>query len=70
MGEINCGPVWSPGLGGNFSSKEQASFNFMAAVTACNDLGAPKNKVCHVSIVSPSNCPEVMGPVAMILVEC
>ena len=31
----------------NFSSKEQASFNFMAAVTICSDFGAPKNKVCH-----------------------
>ena len=27
--------------------KEQASFNFMAAVTICSDFGAPKNKVCH-----------------------
>ena len=30
-----------------FSSKEQASFNFMAAVTTCSDFGAPQNKVCH-----------------------
>ena len=30
-----------------FSSKEQVSFNFMAAVTNCSDFGAPKNKVCH-----------------------
>ena len=29
----------------SFSSKEQASFNFMAAVTICSDLGAPQNKV-------------------------
>ena len=29
------------------SSKEQASFNFMAALTICNDFGAQKNKVCH-----------------------
>ena len=27
--------------------KEQASFNFMAAVTICSDFGAPKNKFCH-----------------------
>ena len=27
--------------------KEQASFNFIAAVTINSDLGAPKNKVCH-----------------------
>ena len=31
----------------NFSSKEQASFNFMAAVTICSDLGAQEKKVCH-----------------------
>ena len=30
-----------------FSSKEQVSFNFMAAVTICGDFGAPKSKVCH-----------------------
>ena len=29
------------------SSKEQVSFNFMAAVTICSDFGAPQNKVCH-----------------------
>ena len=26
-----------------FSSKEQASFNFMAAVTICSDFGVQKN---------------------------
>ena len=31
----------------SFSSKEQASFNFMVAVTICSDFGAQKNKVCH-----------------------
>ena len=31
----------------SFSSKEQASFNFMAAVTNCSDFGAQENKVCH-----------------------
>ena len=30
-----------------FSSKEQASFNFMAAVIICRDSGDPKNKVSH-----------------------
>ena len=30
-----------------FSSKEQASFNFMAAVTISSDFGVPKNKVSH-----------------------
>ena len=28
-------------IGHSFSSKEQASFNFMAAVTICSDFGAP-----------------------------
>ena len=32
-------------VGHNFSSKEQASFNLMAAFTICSDFGAPKNKV-------------------------
>ena len=31
----------------SFSSKEQASFNFMAAVTICSDFGAHENKVCQ-----------------------
>ena len=58
--------------------KEQASFNFMAAIIICNDFGAQGNKVCHyfhcfpisvtISIVSLSICHEVMGPDAMILV--
>ena len=30
-----------------FSSKEQASFNFMAAVTICSDFGGPPNTVYH-----------------------
>ena len=30
----------------DFSSKEQVSFNFMAAVTICSDFGAQENKVC------------------------
>ena len=40
----------------------------MAAVTICSDFGAPKNKVYHGSIVSPSVCHEVMGPDGLILV--
>ena len=47
-------------IGHNFSSKEQASFNFMAAVTIYSDFGAPKKKV-SVSIVSSSICHEVTG---------
>ena len=34
-------------VGHSFSSKEQASFNFMAAVTVCSDFGAQENKICH-----------------------
>ena len=37
---------WSE-VGHSFSSKEQPSFNFMTAVTICNDFGAPQNKACH-----------------------
>ena len=31
----------------SFSSKEQMSFNFMAAVTVCSDFGTQGNKICH-----------------------
>ena len=31
----------------SFPSKEQVSFNFMAAVTMCSDFGVPQNKVWH-----------------------
>ena len=51
-----------------FSSKEQASFNFMAAVTICSDFGAPQNKVWHCFHCFPIYFHEVMGPDAMILV--
>ena len=47
------------------SSKEQASFNFMAAVTICSDFGAQENKICHCFIAFPSICHEMMGLVAM-----
>ena len=30
-----------------FYHKEQATFNFMAAVTICSGLGDQENKVCH-----------------------
>ena len=32
--------VYIKKVGLNFSSKEQTSFNFMAAVTICSDFGA------------------------------
>ena len=42
----------------NFSSKEQASFNFMAAVTICSDFGArPPNKVSHCFYCFPTYSP-------------
>ena len=31
----------------SLSPQEQASFNFMAAVTNCNDFGAQEYKLCH-----------------------
>ena len=34
-------------VGHSFSSKDQASFNLMAAVPICSDFGTPQNKVCH-----------------------
>ena len=40
----------------------------MAEVTINSDFGAQENKVCTVSIVSPSTCHDVMGLDAMILV--
>ena len=52
----------------SFSSKEQRSFNFMAAITICSDFGGKKKKSVAVSIVSLSVCHEVMGLDAMILV--
>ena len=52
----------------SFSSKKQASFNFMAADTICSDFGAQENKSVTVFIVSPYICPEVMGLDAMTLV--
>ena len=55
-------------VGPNFSSKEQMSFNFMAAVMNRSDFGAPKIKSVTVSIASPPLCHEVMGLEAMILV--
>ena len=51
-----------------FSSKEQASFNFMAAVTICSDLGAQENKVCHCFHCFSIYLPSSDGLDAMILV--
>ena len=52
----------------SFSSKEQAFFNFMAAVTIAVILEPHEIKSLTISIVSPSIYHEVMGPDAMISV--
>ena len=55
----------------NFSSKEQVSFNFVAAIPSAVILEPKKIKSVTVSIVCPSICHEVMRPDAMIFVfEC
>ena len=51
-----------------FYSKEQASFNLIAAVTVHSDFGTQENKVCHCFHCFPSICNEVMGLDATILV--
>ena len=52
----------------NFPSKEQASFNFMAAITIHSDFGAQNNTVCHCFHCFPIYLHEVMELDAMILV--
>ena len=70
---------WTEELGGlqsvgsqeldSFPSKEQASFNFMAAVTAvCSDFEPKKIKSVTAPTFSPSICHEVMRLDAMVLV--
>ena len=49
-------------------SKEQVSFNLVAAVTLCTDFGAQENKVWHCFHFFPIYLPLVMGLDAMILV--
>ena len=51
-----------------FLPKEQASFNFMAAVTDCSDFGAQENKICNCFHSSSSICNEVIGLDATIFV--
>ena len=41
-------------VGDRFSFKEQAAFNFMAAVTICSDFGGPKNFGCMTSWMQDS----------------
>ena len=40
---------------------DQASFNFMAAVTICSDFGAQENKVCHYAHFSSIYLPRSDG---------
>ena len=52
MGPQRVGHDWATELnltevGHSFSSKEQASFNFMAAVTISSDFRVQENKICH-----------------------
>ena len=44
-------------MGHSFSSKEQASLNFMVAVIICCDFGAQENKVCRCSHCFPIYLP-------------
>ena len=60
--------ILEPPHGHNFSSKEEASFYFMDAVTICSGFGAPRITSLPASPVCPSICHEVMGPDAMTLV--
>ena len=54
----------------SFSSKEQVSFNFVAAVIVHSDFGVWENKICHCFHLYPMKYifHEVMKPDAMILV--
>ena len=42
-------------VGHSFSSKEQESFNFMAAITTCSDFGAHENSNFQKSLLSIYN---------------
>ena len=44
-------------VGHSFSSKEQTSFNLMAAINICSDFGAQENKICHCFQCFPINLP-------------
>ena len=49
-----------------FSSKEQASFNFLDAVTIYSDFGNQENKICFCFHCSPSICHEVMDAIILV----
>ena len=46
--------AWLTEVCHSFSSKEQASFNFIAVTTVCSDFGAQENKICNFPLFSPS----------------
>ena len=50
-----------------FSSKEQASFNFVATITICSDFTAQEDKMRYFHFF-PIYLHEMMGPDAMILI--
>ena len=43
VGKVMSAFSYAVEVGHSFSSKEQAPFNFMAAVTICSDFGAQEN---------------------------
>ena len=45
----------------SFSSKKQASFNFMATVTIFSDFGDQENKICHFFHLFPIYLPQSDG---------
>ena len=66
VGKVMC-LLFTMLVGHSFLFKEQASFNFKAAVIVCSDFGAHENKICHCFHISPTICLEVMRPDTMIL---
>ena len=55
--------------GHSFSSKEQVSFKFMAAVIICSDFRAQEIKSFTVSLVSPSICHGLDAMISFLNVE-
>ena len=51
-----------------FLPRSKTSFNFIPAAAICSDFEAQENKVCTVSIASPSICHEMMELDAMIFI--
>ena len=71
MGSHRVGHDWSDAaakVGYSFSSKEQASFNFVAAVATCSDFGTQENQVSLCFHCFPIYLPWSDGTNAMILV--